>query len=132
MKYITEQTGLKCVLENDARCFALGAYETLPAKPKMFLGIIIGTGVGGGVVIDGKISQGENFSAGEIGHIEVNGQEIEAQIAGPALQKYFNVTRLSLLDRSTISPETIDTIMIGNSKHINLTIFCSLYQFFAC
>ena len=125
-QYITQQTGLTCLLENDARCFALGAYENLPEKPKVFLGIIIGTGVGGGLINHGKIFQGENHAAGEVGHILINGQEIEAQIAGPALEKKFGVTRLSQLDRSTLTDDQIQKII--NPLIDWLTILCFAYN----
>lgn len=57
--------------ENDANCFALaeclyGAGKNL--KSKNMVGIILGTGVGGGIIIDGKIHSGRRGAAGEIGH----------------------------------------------------------------
>ncbi len=60
---------VKVVLENDANCFALFASRTL--KVKNLLGITVGTGVGSGIVAEGKIYRGMGM-AGEIGHVVVS------------------------------------------------------------
>lgn len=55
--------------ENDANCFALSeAVDGAGAGARMVFGVILGTGVGGGVVIDGKIVAGRNHITGEWGH----------------------------------------------------------------
>ncbi len=55
--------------ENDANCFALSeAVDGAGAGAGMVFGVILGTGVGGGLVIDGKIVEGRNHIAGEWGH----------------------------------------------------------------
>ncbi len=56
-------------LANDANCFALSeAIDGAAAGAKLVFGVIIGTGVGGGIVIDGKVLTGHNAVAGEWGH----------------------------------------------------------------
>jgi fructokinase len=68
---------------NDANCFALaeatrGAglkyqQETgIASKETMVIGIILGTGVGGGIIINGKIHEGRRGQAGEVGHTSLN------------------------------------------------------------
>ncbi len=56
-------------LENDANCFALSEATDGAGKgaPVVF-GVILGTGVGGGIVVDGKVIRGANAIAGEWGH----------------------------------------------------------------
>ncbi len=56
------------VIENDANCFALFASHELNAKD--LLGVTVGTGVGSGIVVDGRIYRGCGM-AGEIGHVVV-------------------------------------------------------------
>ena len=63
-------------LENDCNLCTLGVYEAeLNSKPRHALGIFLGTGIGGGLIIDGQLYSGFNRTAGEIGHmvIEVGG-----------------------------------------------------------
>jgi fructokinase len=88
-------------IENDANCFALAEARLGAAKNHdTVFGVIMGTGVGGGLVIDGKIHTGRTNIAGEWGHhcIKPNGNEcycgrkgcVETYISGPALQKKWN------------------------------------------
>ena len=56
-------------LENDANCFALSeAVDGAGKGARVVFGVILGTGVGGGIVVDGKIIRGANAIAGEWGH----------------------------------------------------------------
>lgn len=62
--------------ENDANAAALGeAWQGTAAGKKSMVMVTIGTGVGGGVVVDGKIVSGTNGAGGEIGHMNVNPDE---------------------------------------------------------
>ena len=61
---------------NDANIAALGEYVAGAGKGmKNMIMVTLGTGVGGGIIIDGRILEGANGGAGEIGHIPVNPQE---------------------------------------------------------
>ena len=56
-------------LANDANCFALSeAVDGAAQGARVVFGVILGTGVGGGVVVDGKVLTGRNAIAGEWGH----------------------------------------------------------------
>jgi glucokinase len=75
-KTLEKQLGVPVFLENDANAAVLGIYETeLGAKPKDVVGVFLGTGIGGGIIMDGKLYSGSNGTAGEIGHmvLEVGG-----------------------------------------------------------
>ena len=64
------------LLENDCNVCTLGVYEVeLKAKPRDVVGIFLGTGIGGGLILEGKLYSGFNRTAGEIGHmvLEVSG-----------------------------------------------------------
>lgn len=66
---IRSATGLPTAIINDARAFTLGeAIMGAALGKKTVACLVIGTGVGGGVVIDGKIALGANGAAGEIAH----------------------------------------------------------------
>ena len=92
------------LIQNDANCFALaetllGSVNDQYPHAKNVFGIIIGTGVGGGVIINGKTVYGSQGIGGEWGHTIVtdNGEEcycgkrgcVETVISGRALQTYY-------------------------------------------
>ena len=59
--------------ENDANCFALSeAWDAENAQYPSVLGLILGTGCGGGFVLNGKIHSGQTGMAGELGHLQLN------------------------------------------------------------
>ncbi|MBR6702766.1 MAG: ROK family protein [Clostridia bacterium] len=63
---------LPVYLDNDANCAALGeAVAGVGKGSKNFVAITLGTGVGSGIIIDGKIINGANYAAGEMGHMVI-------------------------------------------------------------
>ncbi len=86
-------------LANDANCFALSeATDGAAAGAEVVFGVILGTGVGGGIVVNGQVLVGANAIAGEWGHNPLPGDEavrppcycgrsgcIETFLSGPAL-----------------------------------------------
>ena len=88
----------KISIENDANCFALAETKLGAAKnSNLVFGVIMGTGVGGGIIINEKIYHGRTNIAGEWGHhcLHTNGNIcycgnkgcVETYISGPALEK---------------------------------------------
>ena len=75
VRLIREKFNLKVVLDNDANAAAWATYilET-GRKVKNLLCITLGTGVGGGIILNGRIYHGASGSAGEIGHMTLNPQ----------------------------------------------------------
>jgi glucokinase len=84
--------------ENDVRMGTYGEFTHGAAKgARHVLGIFVGTGVGGGIIINGELYSGFNFNAGEIGHIILHwrrGSELES-LAG---RKYLMKRAKKLLD----------------------------------
>jgi fructokinase len=88
----------KIALDNDANCFTI-AEATLGAAKEynVVFGVIMGTGVGGGIVINGNLHRGRTNIAGEWGHhtLRIDGNKcycgklgcVETYISGPALEK---------------------------------------------
>lgn len=65
-------TGVPCTLENDANMAAWGAYELeLKKKYANVLAVTLGTGIGGGLILNGRHYHGATGSAGEIGHNKI-------------------------------------------------------------
>lgn len=101
---IESKLGIRFELANDANCFALaethwGIVKEKAPGARMVFGIIMGTGVGGGLVIDGKIWNGKHGIAGEWGHnyLDESGGPcycgktgcVETVLSGPGLQRYY-------------------------------------------
>ena len=89
--------GLPVRLENDANCFALAEAREGAARGRaMVFGVILGTGVGGGLVVHGRVWAGPQHIAGEWGHHAIDpagpdcycGQRgcVETMLSGPAIE----------------------------------------------
>ncbi len=75
VRLIKKKFNLRVVVDNDANAAAWGAYVLEDRrKTKNLLCITLGTGVGGGLILNGKIYHGASGSAGEIGHMTLNPQ----------------------------------------------------------
>lgn len=76
VRMMKERVGKDFYIENDANAAAYGEFMAGAGKgAKNFIAVTLGTGVGGGIVIDGKIYAGTNHAGGELGHstIDLNG-----------------------------------------------------------
>lgn len=92
---LSSLTGLAVKAGNDANVAALGEMWQGGAKGSSdVIMVTLGTGVGGGIIVDGKIVAGSNGAGGEIGHITVNKDEIEACNCGQygCLEQYASAT----------------------------------------
>ena len=70
---LIQRLGLPISLDNDANLMCLAEYKLGAAKCfKNAVCLTLGTGVGGGIIIEGKLYRGRGFAAGEIGHIPIN------------------------------------------------------------
>ncbi len=69
---ISRRLGISTYIENDANCAALGeVYAGAARDAASALMVTVGTGIGGGIIIDGKVYSGVNGIAGEIGHMVI-------------------------------------------------------------
>lgn len=75
---LSEATGLRAVADNDGNFMAYGESVWGASKgTRLSVGLTIGTGIGGGIILDGRIHHGAIFSAAELGHVvvEANGRQ---------------------------------------------------------
>jgi fructokinase len=117
---IEARLGREVRLANDANCFALSeAVDGAARGASVVFGVILGTGVGGGVVVDGRILTGVNAIAGEWGHnpLPMTGEEglplprcycgragcVESFLSGPSLAA----------DHARVAGERIDAVEIA-------------------
>jgi predicted NBD/HSP70 family sugar kinase len=134
LRDVEERLQLPLVMANDANCFALAetrwgvVHEQAPGA-RMVFGIIMGTGVGGGLVMDGKIWNGRHGIAGEWGHnfLDESGGPcycgkagcVETVISGPATERYYaKISGRALRLKEIVSrhleqsdPEATETIL---------------------
>lgn len=72
-KLIQKHIRCQVTVENDANAAAWGLYQTqAPKYVKNVIVMTLGTGVGGGIILDGKLFRGSTGSAGEVGHINID------------------------------------------------------------
>lgn len=109
-------TGLMVKVGNDANVAALGELWQGGAKGcNSAVMATLGTGVGGGVIIDGKIVTGFHGAGGEIGHITVNPDEIEACNCGQygCLEQYASATGVVRMAKRKLA-KTDDATVLRN------------------
>lgn len=121
---IANLTGIKTIVENDANAAALAEAKFGAGKGKNnFLFVIWGTGVGGGIILDGKIYHGPNGGAGEIGHtsIDFNGPQCNCGNKG-CIEAYIGQRYLSQRTREMLKlpgvVSSIETLVEGNLDRI--------------
>jgi fructokinase len=103
---LQKELGIEIIIGNDANCFALaetrfGAVKQLNLNPEVAFGVILGTGVGGGLVIHNQLITGHHQIAGEWGHsfLDDSGGTcycgntgcVESVISGTALELYYKM-----------------------------------------
>jgi len=93
---VAEGVGLPAALDNDANCATLGEWWIGAAQgAQHVIGLTIGTGIGGGIIVDGALYHGATGIAGELGHITIDAHGrrcgcgndgcLEAYASGPAI-----------------------------------------------
>ncbi|MCI5856226.1 MAG: ROK family glucokinase [Agathobacter sp.] len=107
-------TGLPIKVGNDANVAALGEMWQGGAKgSKDVIVVTLGTGVGGGIIVDGKIVAGHDGAGGEIGHITVNNDEIEPCNCGQygCLEQYTSATGIVRMAKRKLAKSSEETTL---------------------
>lgn len=122
--------GIPVYVNNDANCFAAGEkYFGKAMNCRSFIGLIIGTGMGAGVVINNRVFEGRNCGAGEFGCMAYLEHNYEYYCSG---QFFPNVYKISALDASSRAckgdPEAIK-MYEEFGKHIGKAIQAILYAY---
>lgn len=111
-KELNELTGLTVKVGNDANVAALGeAWKGAAAGAKNVILVTLGTGVGGGIIVDGKIVAGHHGAGGEIGHANVMHDETETCNCGNkgCLEQYTSATGIVRLAKRKLAKSTEET-----------------------
>ncbi len=113
-KELEELTGMKACIGNDANVAALGEmWKGGGVGEKNVIMVTLGTGVGGGVIINGKVLVGANGAGGEIGHLCVNYEEKDKCGCGNCgcLEQYASATGIVRLAKKKLGQELRPTIL---------------------
>ena len=111
---LEELTGIKTKVENDANVAALGEMWKGGGKGnKNMVMVTLGTGVGGGIIVNGKILTGTNGAGGEIGHIVINPEEKKRCGCGKTgcLEQYASATGIVRLARKKLLDFNGETVL---------------------
>jgi fructokinase len=131
-KDLERMLGVEVWMANDANCFALAEARLGAARGEgVVMGLILGTGVGGGIVVNGHVLNGLHGIAGEWGHNPLRGEStpcycgrvgcIETVISGTGLQRFYRektgrdlklqeITRLAEENSDPVARATMDRL----------------------
>ena len=113
-KELEELTGMHAEIGNDANVAALGEmWKGGGAGQKNMVMVTLGTGVGGGIIIGGRVLTGAHGACGEIGHICVNYEETDSCGCGNhgCLEQYTSATGIVRLAKKKLENETRNTML---------------------
>ena len=112
-KIMEEKLSLPCILAHDTSCAAEGELlYGVGKKLENFLLVHLHNGIGGGIIVGGKIFDGAMGLGGEIGHISIDHQGEECSCGGRGcLEKYANEKNLTL-DYNSKAEEKLETISL--------------------
>ncbi|MEW5900681.1 MAG: ROK family protein [Acidobacteriota bacterium] len=99
--YLEERYGLPIYINNDANCFAVGEKYFGEAKGySQVVGLIVGTGLGAGVIINGRLYPGPNCGAGEFGMISYRDHNYEHYCSGQFFRNFYRLSGVEVYERA--------------------------------
>ena len=131
VKILEEKYNLPAVLENDVNCVALGEKWIGAGKDLInFICLTIGTGIGGGIILNNQLFRGENFVAGEFGHTLIKKGEFEQFASTTALirlvkektgkilngKEIFDLEKKEIVEYQEVISEWIENLTDGLSS----------------
>src|SRR5215211_3499977 len=122
---LTAQLGLPAFLENDANAAAVGEmWQGAAAGCKTIICVTLGTGVGGGIILDGKLWRGVDGAAAEIGHMCVDPFGGVACTCGSrgCLEVFASATAIVRMTREA-SPRYPDSVLQGKDDRTAAMVF---------
>lgn len=133
VKILEKKYNLPAVLENDVNCVALGEKWIGAGKDlSNFICLTIGTGIGGGIILNNQLFRGENFVAGEFGHTLIKKGEFEQFASTTALirlvkertgkilngKEIFDLEKKEIVEYQEVISEWIENLTDGLSSII--------------
>ncbi len=117
-------------VNNDANCFALGEmYYGEGRGYKNVVGVICGTGLGSGVVVNGKLYSGTNCGAGEIGNIPYRKKTLEYYCSGRFFEREYGLDALAAEQLADAGDPEAKKMFEAFAEHFAQMILTVLYAF---
>jgi glucokinase len=129
-KILERRFHVPVVLNNDAKCFALGELHFGAGRGyQNLVGLIVGTGLGAGVIINGKLYSGSNGGAGEIGTIAYKEKDFEHYCSGQFFQREFGLDGATLHERAKNGDREAQTMFAAFGDNFANVIMALLYAY---
>ncbi len=122
--------GVRSFINNDANAFAVGELHFGKGRGhRNLVGIVIGTGLGAGVVIDGRLYSGANCGAGEIGNIAYRGSTLESWCSGTFLRRASGMDGKAVDDRARAGDSAAQELLDSVGTALGDAILIALYAY---
>lgn len=126
--YLEERYRLPVYVNNDANCFAAGEKHFGKAKPyDHAVGLIIGTGLGAGVIANGRLYSGVNCGAGEFGMLPYLDRNLEAYASGQFFERVHGASGRELSGRAEQGDEGALGIFAEFGRHVGEAVKAICY-----
>lgn len=127
---LEERYNVRSYINNDANAFAVGELHFGKGRGcSNLVGLTLGTGLGAGVVINGRLYNGTNCGAGEIGNIPYRDGTLEAYCSGAFLQRESGVDGEVLHTRALDGDETAQALIASLGSAVGDAILIALYAY---
>lgn len=122
--------GVRSFINNDANAFAVGELHFGKGRGyRNLVGIVIGTGLGAGVVINGRLYSGTNCGAGEIGNISYRGSTLESWCSGTFLQRAGGMDGEAVYERACAGDASAQELLASVGTALGDAILIVLYAY---
>jgi glucokinase len=129
-KILERRFRMPVFVNNDANCFALGELHFgIGRGYQNLVGLIVGTGLGAGVVINGKLYSGSNGGAGEIGAIAYKEKDFEHYCSGRFFQREFGLDGATLAQRARSGDRKAQAMLAAFGDNFANVIMALLYAY---
>lgn len=130
-EFIENEFNINCEVENDANCFVLAESRVVSgSRNKVVVGVTLGTGLGSGVVLKGKIYSGKSGVIGEIGRLPYKNKTIEDYTSKKFFLQNYNEDPLHIFKRAKEGKKEDIKKINQYSKHLGkvLAIICATWD----
>jgi len=122
--------GVRSFINNDANAFAVGELHFGKGRGcRNLVGIVIGTGLGAGIVINGRLYSGTNCGAGEIGNIAYRGSTLERWCSGTFLRQASGMDGEAVSDRARAGDRSAQQLLASMGTALGDAILIVLYAY---